>query len=245
MYGYIYLTTNLVNGKQYIGRHKSEIFDEDYKGSGILIHKAFDKYGKENFKSEILCECDSNAELNEKEKYYIEMFNAIEDSKFYNIANGGQGGDLNSGRKRSEEFKRKISNANTGKVRSEEWCKQKSEFMKGNLFYLYRKPENTKWTEEQRETMSKKFTGEGNPMYGKPAWNRGISSSQKTRERISNTRKERKIPSSIKGKRALHKDGKTVYVFPEEIDEYISRGYEMHGAKRNGYNMKGESNNVD
>jgi group I intron endonuclease len=233
LYGYIYLTTNLVNGKQYIGRHKSETFDEDYKGSGILIHKAFDKYGKENFKSEILCECSNNAELNEKEKYYIESFNAIRDSKFYNIAHGGQGGDLNSGRKRSEEFKRKISAANTGKTRSEEWCKQQSEFMKGNKLYLCVNPENRKWSEEQTRIMSEKHTGKGNPMYGKHSWNRGIPMSDEAKARSAKTRRERGIPSSIKGKKALHKDGKTIYVFPDEVDDYISRGYNLHGAKRN------------
>lgn len=45
MYGYIYITTNLVNGKKYIGRHKSEVFDESYKGSGLLLSRSIDKYG--------------------------------------------------------------------------------------------------------------------------------------------------------------------------------------------------------
>ncbi len=48
MYGYIYLTTNLINKKKYVGQHKSSKFDERYKGSGKLIKKAFKKYGKEN-----------------------------------------------------------------------------------------------------------------------------------------------------------------------------------------------------
>ena len=37
MYGYIYEITNLVNGKKYIGQHKSNQFDEDYHGSGKLL----------------------------------------------------------------------------------------------------------------------------------------------------------------------------------------------------------------
>ena len=43
---YIYLTTNLINGKQYIGQHKGELNDS-YLGSGTNISKAINKYGKE------------------------------------------------------------------------------------------------------------------------------------------------------------------------------------------------------
>lgn len=45
MYGYIYLTTNLINNKKYIGQHKATKFSESYKGSGSFITKAFKKYG--------------------------------------------------------------------------------------------------------------------------------------------------------------------------------------------------------
>ena len=50
---YIYLTTNLINGKKYIGKHYGEINDS-YLGSGILIKKAIKKYGSNNFTKKIL-----------------------------------------------------------------------------------------------------------------------------------------------------------------------------------------------
>ena len=47
MYGYIYLILNKVNGKTYIGKHKSsKLWNEDkYTGSGTLLHKAYAKNG--------------------------------------------------------------------------------------------------------------------------------------------------------------------------------------------------------
>lgn len=89
---YIYLTTNLINGKKYIGQHKGEINDT-YFGSGSLIKKAIQKYGKENFTKEILAICDTREEADEKEKMFITQYNAVEDDNFYNLQEGGSGGD--------------------------------------------------------------------------------------------------------------------------------------------------------
>ena len=90
-YGYIYLTTNLINNKKYIGQHKSQKFNPNYKGSGIEIVKAFEKYGKENFRVELLEWCDTKEKLNDQEIYYISYYNAINDPNYYNIAKGGFG----------------------------------------------------------------------------------------------------------------------------------------------------------
>jgi hypothetical protein len=52
--GYVYKTTNLNNGRCYIGKRTKPIFDENYFGSGAALQSAIKKYGKENFKVEIL-----------------------------------------------------------------------------------------------------------------------------------------------------------------------------------------------
>jgi group I intron endonuclease len=91
MYGFIYLTTNLVNGKKYIGMCKNT-HRENYLGSGTLLKKAIEKYGKENFKREILQECVTFEELSEAEKYWIYKHNAVNDENFYNLTAGGFGG---------------------------------------------------------------------------------------------------------------------------------------------------------
>lgn len=106
MYGYIYLTTNLVNGKKYLGKHKSDKFDENYKGSGVALNRAIDKYGWENFNCELIESFESRKELNDAEIEYIKRFDAVHSPDYYNIAYGGEGGDTFSGM--SEEDKEKF-----------------------------------------------------------------------------------------------------------------------------------------
>jgi len=48
----IYKSTNLVNGKFYVGQDSKNY--PDYYGSGLILKIAIDKYGKDNFKKEIL-----------------------------------------------------------------------------------------------------------------------------------------------------------------------------------------------
>lgn len=70
MYGYIYKTINLINNKIYVGQHKCNVFEPDvYIGSGTLLRRAIQKYGTENFKNELLCECFSQQELDDQEIY--------------------------------------------------------------------------------------------------------------------------------------------------------------------------------
>jgi group I intron endonuclease len=86
----IYKTTNLVNGKFYIGQDSNN--DPNYLGSGLLINKAIKKYGKNNFLKEVLENCNSKEELDEKEKFWISNLSAT--TIGYNISFGGTGGDL-------------------------------------------------------------------------------------------------------------------------------------------------------
>lgn len=83
----IYITTNLINNKKYIGKDRYN--NSFYYGSGTFLKKAIKKHGIKNFKKEILQYCNSVDEMNEAEKYWINYFNAVKSNLFYNIAEGG------------------------------------------------------------------------------------------------------------------------------------------------------------
>lgn len=90
---FIYMTTNLITNEKYIDKHYGTE-DDSYLGSGKILQRAILKYGKENFKREILYISQNVEENNQKEKEFIKAYNAIEDKNFYNIAEGGDGGDI-------------------------------------------------------------------------------------------------------------------------------------------------------
>ena len=92
MYHFIYKTTNLINGKIYVGAHSTNDVNDSYLGSGALLHKAVKKYGRKNFQREIIQFCESLDELYQLEGEIVnEEFIARDD--VYNVTLGG-GGNL-------------------------------------------------------------------------------------------------------------------------------------------------------
>lgn len=116
MSGFIYLVTNAVNAKRYVGKTKNTVnsrlkehFSAARCGVGTVFCKAIRKYGEESFVVTVLEEASLEC-LKEREVHYIASLKPE-----YNMTGGGEGCQGIS-----QEHKNKISKANTGKVRTPE-----------------------------------------------------------------------------------------------------------------------------
>jgi len=142
----IYKTTNLINGKIYIGKDKHN--NPKYLGSGKSLQYAIKKYGSENFKKEILEYCNSEEQLCQCEIKWINLYNSMDRSIGYNMTEGGKGGNtrilysdseideyktkLAIGVRNSEKYNNSVKNK-TGKTRPEHSKKLKELYATGKL----------------------------------------------------------------------------------------------------------------
>lgn len=186
MFGYIYKTTNNINGKIYIGKKHSNSFVEDYYGSGKLINRAIDKYGVENFSLELIEKCETLEELNLREIHYIQYLNSnYKLGKGYNIASGGDGGDLITSLPEIDynsfilDCKRRAKGENN------------PNYGNGSKISGDKNPSKRP---EVRKRLSEINSGENNAMYGKTGelhHQYGKSHSEETRNKIKNSLKNK------------------------------------------------------
>jgi group I intron endonuclease len=117
MASYVYLITNILTNKHYIGKtnnknvrwsqHKSRA-----KSENTYLYNSFRKYGTQNFTFQIIKECDTEYEALRLERVLIALFN-LRDKKYgYNIVEGGDAG--NTGYKVSKKLKRYFKKKYTG-----------------------------------------------------------------------------------------------------------------------------------
>ncbi|MEX0597226.1 MAG: NUMOD3 domain-containing DNA-binding protein [Candidatus Paceibacterota bacterium] len=133
MFYTIYQTTNIINGKYYIGKHQTKKIDDTYLGSGKALVNAIKLHGKHNFKKEILHVFETEQEMNEKEKELVTE-ELVKNYNTYNIGIGGEGGPHFKGRKHSSKTIQILKNLNIGKLLSEETKKKISDCNKISNF---------------------------------------------------------------------------------------------------------------
>lgn len=153
---FIYKTTNIVNTKFYIGMHSTSNLEDGYLGSGTMLAKSIRKYGKENFKIEILEWYDNRDTLRLREKYLVNE-DLLSDPLCMNIKIGGERGNygvkiinrksspLSESHKeniskscegkagkyeKTEDHKQKLREANLGKTQTEETKAKRGESVK-------------------------------------------------------------------------------------------------------------------
>ena len=116
----IYKITNLINGKEYIGQHSCN--RSYYFGSGIVLKDAIKKYGRENFRKEVIGYAFDKGQLDWMEKFYIQYYDT-KAPKGYNLTEGGEG---MFGYRHNEETRKKLSKALKGKKQSLEWIEKRT-----------------------------------------------------------------------------------------------------------------------
>lgn len=209
MYGYIYKTTNLFNGKIYVGQHRADKFDLNYYGSGIIICNLIKKFGKDDFKVECLEECFSEDELNEREIYWIAKLHSTEESIGYNIMLGGYECHLV---RHSQKTKDKISKKKRGCKPNRTYVVDDATKLKisNTLKEYYRTHGSPKRgkpiSQEQRIQISNTLKGRPcpevtrNKLRGRTPWNKGVPMSEDAKQNLRNKLKGRPLSEETKQK---------------------------------------------
>lgn len=219
----VYLRTNTVNGKQYVGqtnnfqRREYDWYNINWDYAGSLINNARKKYGVENWNTEILKECSTVDETNYWETFYIKQLNTKYPSG-YNLTDGGEGsigcvfsderkkklsekmkgeGNPFYGRHHTEETLEKLKNRKI----SDETRKKLSEARKGKESWFKGKH----LSEEMKTRLSEMFKGKHHSpstefKKGVTPWNTGKHLSEEVKEKIMNAKGKTVYQYTIDGK---------------------------------------------
>ena len=244
----VYKIINNINGKYYIGQHKTNDPYDKYMGSGRLIIKAQEKYQLSSFTKIILFDFDNFDDMNNKERELVPLSACYPyNSMSYNLCEGGLGGEM------SDETKQKISNFRKIYYQSMS-DNEKQEYSKKFKDIWTNKSQNEK--NEIIEKCRQAALGKNNPMFGHSCtefmsdekiiqWKQHISekTSGKNNPMYGKSIKDYMSPEKIKQLKEKHKqycgekspcfgtkmmydlDGNRHYIKHDKIEYYLSIGW--------------------
>lgn len=208
----IYIVTNQVTGKWYVGKTGNTVWDRwtDHKSNARrnakgYLYRSMRKYGEDQFLVDTVAEVTTEEEANNLERIWILLLRSHEEKFGYNLTLGGDGVRMN------EATKKVISRVNKGRKHTPEFCARMSLIVRGR-----RHTEETKkkmslvqtgrvTSEETKKKQSEarigRFGGENHPMFGrkhspetrkrlsevnigKPSWNKGVECRPETKEKL-------------------------------------------------------------
>lgn len=163
--GYIYKITNLINKKIYIGQTRRPIQRRWHEHlttkDNCPIHIAIQKYGIDNFKIEIIEECQDNSILDEREIYYIKKYDSYNSKIGYNATKGGNNNSqqiIDWIRSNPEQVKNHLDNIRPlalKKFEDNPELKEKREKARMCGYKRYMQEHKEEWLDNQRKKLMK------------------------------------------------------------------------------------------
>ena len=230
MYGYIYKTSNLVNGKIYIGQKKSDVFlGNKYLGSGKKLKSAIMCYGKENFKVELVESVTCENLMDEKEIYWISYYNSTDDTIGYNISCGGNVNRTMRGKNHPMYGVSRAGSENPAYGRHW-WTNGKEQV------YQVECPEGW-WSGVKDEVRNK----HSKSSVGRKAWNKGVTKKQDSRLNGNRTPRSEEWKDNLSkrnsgsGNPMYGKAGMLKFKYIYNNIEFIGKGQLINYLNENGY----------
>lgn len=271
---YFYKITNLINNHFYYGIRTCHCFPgrDPYIGSGVRLHRAYRKYGIENFKKEIIRVCKTREDVLDLEAWVVDD-NLVNNQNCYNLVKGEGEGSFYKGVTVIDELKgHKIisveeyrNNKNyishiSGKTPVYDTILNKIVWISSDEYYTNKN--RYKKTEKQLEFIRRKghitvkdklgnyslvFTDDPRYLSGElvPIW-KGRKHSEESKQKISKSNSV-----SNKGKNNSQYGIRRIWVtnglvnrrvLPDELDSYLSNGY-MKGYRTHNPKISESKNN--
>jgi tRNA G26 N,N-dimethylase Trm1 len=167
---FIYKTTNVLNNNYYIGVHSTNNMNDGYLGSGKRLKYSINKYGKENFKIEIIEMVESRELLFERERELVNQ-DILKDPHCMNLKVGGNGGIFSNEHMKklskygNDAFRHKLKTNIEFREKFIEYCKIASSKAKKNPPSWLGKKHKNETIQKLREIRKNTCLGEKNSQY--------------------------------------------------------------------------------